>query len=343
MTAEDQVVGAYDARAERRTGRRAIFEAVLGASVIGAGLALAGSAEAQTVTDGDILNFALNLEYLEANFYYYAAFGTPIPAGSINGVGTAVPAATATDANGNLLNAGARQVQFTNGSIGNYAREVAADELNHVNFLRTAIGGTAVAQPTVDIGITPNGAFSTAARAAGFIGATTVAAPTFFDPYANELNFLYGAYIFEDVGVSAYRGASGLLTNKTYIDAAAGILAVEAYHAAIVRTTLDSAFGANPGLKASTVRGDTQLISAVRDAVDGPTSDDIGILQKTNTVGTVASIVPTDSNGLVYGRTTGQVLNIVYLNSPPTKTGATKGGFFPNGMNGNIKTSTPNG
>ena len=91
------------------------------------------------------------------------------------------------------------------------------------------------------------------------------------------------------------------------------------------------------------MRDDTALISGVRDSVDGPTTDDVGLVQKNTAVGLVASIVPTDTNGLVFERTTGQGLNIVYLNSPPTKTGATKGGFFPAGMNGNIKTSTPNG
>lgn len=44
------------------------------------------------------------------------------------------------------------------------------------------------------------------------------------------------------------------------------------------------------------------------------------------------------SNGLAYSRSTGQVLNIVYLN----KAAVTAGGFFPNGVNGTIVTSAAN-
>jgi hypothetical protein len=329
MTESVHLIEALDARVERRNERRDFFKAVVGATAVGAGaFAFASAAQAQAVGDADVLNFALNLEYLEANFYYYAVFGTPIPATSITGVGT--PVATTSLA----LNAGARAVVFTDPLVAQYAREIAADELAHVNFLRSALGSTvAVAQPAIDVGITPNGAFSNAARAAGLIGAGTAAAPTFFDPYANDENFLLGAFIFEDVGVTAYKGSAALLTNKTYIDAAAGILAAEAYHAAIVRTTLDQKGIATPALRAA-----TESISNARDSLDGASDLDQGIAQTTTAVGLTSNIAPTDTSGIAFSRSAAQVLNIVYLN----KAAVTLGGFFPAGVNGTIKTSANN-
>jgi hypothetical protein len=313
---EVELIEAFQQQAQRRKDRREFFKAFALTAVAGGGLAMATSvqrAAAQaTLTDGDVLNFALNLEYLEAQFYAYAANGVGLSADLLTGSGK-IGAAV-----------GARQATFKDPAVAAYAQEIAADERAHVAFLRSAIGATAVGQPQIDIGVSPTSAFSNAARAAGLIGAGES-----FDPYASDENFLLGAFIFEDVGVTAYKGASPLITNKVFLEAAAGILAVEAYHAALVRTTLDA-----KGIAAPSLVDATEAISNARDSLDGASDDDQGI----RAIGTSSNIAPLDANGLAYSRSTGQVLNIVYLN----KAAVTAGGFFPNGVNGTIVTSAAN-
>ena len=327
MTDSEQLIDALDARAKRRGDRRAFFKTALGAAAVttagAAALSVAGEAAAQTVTytDADILNFALNLEYLEAQFYAYAATDAGLPAALLGGSGQQGAVA------------GGRRVAFTDPAVAAYAREIAADELAHVTFLRAQLGTSAVAQPAIDVSVGPNTAFSNAARAAGLITAGQT-----FDPYASDENFLLGAFIFEDVGVTAYKGAAALLTSKTYLEAAAGILAVEAYHAAIIRTTLSAKGFATP-----TLLTQADGISNARDTLDGGTEIDQGISPTsravvsgtTTTTYTLSNVVPADGNAIVYSRTPGQVLNIVYL----TATAAGLGGFFPAGVNGTIKTA----
>lgn len=292
-------------------------------------------AEAQSaVTDTDILNFALNLEYLEAQFYTLAAYGvtidklpTPIPV-SVNG-GTA---GTVT------LKPGFAKVPFSSSLIQSYATETAIEEGKHVSFLQTALGSSAVSMPSIDL----YNSFNTLASAAG-IGAS-------FDPFSSDNFFLVGAYVFEDVGVSAYHGAAGLIMDKKNIlPAAVGIHAVEAYHAGLIRTTIS---GIDAAAGNTTLSGLTQKISAARSMLANPSgattttfagtkADDIGLttvmvaLNGSSATYPSATIVDCDANATGWSRTTSQVLAIVTGTQPTASTH--QGVFFPNGLNGKIK------
>jgi hypothetical protein len=270
-----------------------------------AGVLLARHAQAQTtVTDNDILNFALNLEYLEAEFYTLATTGMTL---SQAGVATTSGSGTAA---GTVTVKANPMVPFTTPFLQQFANEVAKDEQNHVNFLRTALGTAAVGEPNIDL----LNSFNALAMAAG-LGAT-------FDPFASETNFLLGAFIFEDVGVTAYQGAAGLISSKTYLDKAVGIHGVEAYHAASIRTRIYQA--------GATAQQASQAIAATRAKLDGTNNDDIGVGTGTNGAST---IVDANANAMTYARTTSQVLSIVYGGGAA----GTGGAFYPNAMNGTIK------
>ncbi len=327
LSDQSLLIDVLQKRAKTRADRRQFFRKTSGVaaglaggvilSACGGGGGSAGGAIAQPApaagpTDAEILNFALNLEYLEAQFYQYAVFGTGLAASMLTGTGT----------QGAVV--GGHAVSFRDPVVAQYAREIAKDEIEHVAFLRAALGASAVAQPAIDVGGTdPNGAFSKAAQAAGLVGAGVA-----FDPYASDEAFLLGAFIFEDVGVTAYKGAAPLITNKTYLEAAAGILAAEAYHAGLIRSTLYSKGVATPSLRSA-----AGAISDARDSLDGSPDDDQGIVGPDPSI---ANIAPLDKNGIAYSRTPGQVLNIVYLNA----NAVSMGGFFPKGVNGDIVMSS---
>ena len=252
-----------------------------------------------TPTDADILNFALNLEYLEAEFYLRAVTGSGL---SDADAGSGAGAVT-----------GGAQVTFPTAALQQYAVEIAQDELNHVRFLRQALGSAAVSRPAIDL----TNSFNAVAMAAG-IGSS-------FNPFADSNSFLVGAFVFEDVGVTAYHGAASLLASKTYLTAAAGILAVEAYHAAEIRTLI---YGMSVSSGTATYLNDANDISAVRASLGGGNETPIS----------ATSIVAADTtNAIAFDRTTDQVLHIVYAQGAGV---VSKGGFFPNGLNGNINTTT---
>lgn len=128
----------------------------------------------------DVLNFALTLEYLESSFYNAGlAAGTPIAA-----LDLAV------------------------------FQQIAKHENDHVAYLKTALGSSAVASPTFDF----------------------TAGGTYGDVMSNPATFLAVSQAFEDTGVRAYKGqAAYLQSNAAILTAALQIHSVEARHASEVR------------------------------------------------------------------------------------------------------------
>jgi hypothetical protein len=186
----------------------------------------------------DILQFALNLEYLEAEFYTGNSRRDDRSAtlqhsdhGSRNTGGG--------DGwwHGDVL----EQFIFTSA----VAQEIGADERDHVVLLRNAIAGAGImpiAQPAINLG----------ALGIGF---------------ANEAYFLTLARIFEDIGVTAYGGAAQLpvFTASPYIGTAARILTTEAEHVGNIRLQVARLGIASPTLDGVDIPpppSGTQFISA---------------------------------------------------------------------------------
>lgn len=220
----------------------------------------------------DVLNFALNLEYLEASFYLYVTTGSGLPA-------------TDMGASPGTVTGGAK-VSFTNAVVASLATQLATHEREHVEFLRgtiAAIGGTPVSMPNINL------------AAGGTVN--------------SDATFLAAARQLEAVGVSAYIGGAQYLVSSTAaLTYAAQILDTESQHAGFVREACIALGVSSPAV----------------DSQDQPPT----ATQIFNT---------SNTTGLTPVRTVSQVLQIVY--GAVGSTGVTKGGYFPNGLNGALITS----
>lgn len=155
-----------------------------------AGLSLAGAGllpdkgafhdskvEAAAYSDLDILNFALNLEYLEAEFYLMATWGTTLVGlGVINESDTMGP-----------TTGGKMVPNFGSYPEACFAQALRNDEISHVKLLRAALGANAAPKPAINLDALGYG-------------------------FADINGWLELGRQFEDVGVSAYLGGACLRT-----------------------------------------------------------------------------------------------------------------------------------
>ena len=285
-----------------------------------------------TFTDTDVLNFALNLEYLEAQFYLYAATGKGLATSDT----TAPSGYTGSYTEGTVTVGSAAAVPGLTPAQQEILNEIAFEEQAHVKFLRSALGSAAVPMPSIDLSF-----FGPLAVAATITTAATGAGS--FNPFSSFDYFLVGAFIFEDVGVTAYSGAAPLISaagvTAGYLTAAAGILAVEAYHAGYVRTSLTGRAIAAGSASAYPYLGAANLVEKLRDTltVGEKSSVETALVLPTSLTTPSAIVAASASDAVGFSRTVDQVLHIVYGSAT---VGVAKGGFFPNGVNSIFATTT---
>ena len=280
-------------RAVNRLSRRKFLGGLSGATAlaVAAGFIDMPKLSAQTGAGpaiSDVLNFALNLEYLEANLYAIVTTGSPI-ASSLQG---STPGAIA-GSPGKLTLDATTQALF---------QALAADEINHINDLRTAISGlnaTPISQPAINY------------AAKGTI--------------TTQAQLLATTRQFTALGNSAYAGAAQfLVSNPAVLTVAAQILGAEGQHLGAVNYQcitqgVTASFSTSP--------------AAYLDAYDQPPNPTqyFTVFLSGNTTGNPAGLAParttTQDLAVVYGQTTASTT------TPPTPT---PGGFLPSGVNGTI-------
>ncbi|KAL8130181.1 hypothetical protein V2J09_019336 [Rumex salicifolius] len=266
-------------------------------------------------SDADLLEFPLNLEYLEAEFFAWGALGY--------GLDRIDPLLAA----GGPPPIGARMAHldpFTRDVITQFAFQ----EVGHVKAIKGTVKG--FRRPLMDL------------RVAHFADVINKAMGSRlnppFDPYANSLNFLIASYLIPYVGLTGYVGANPKLQAPASKRLVAGLLAVESGQDAIIRALLYE--HANKEVKPYriTVAEFTNKISVLRNILGKMGVKDEGLtvpLRLGAEYRVKGNILAGDEHSLGYARTPQEILRVVYGSGNES----VPGGFFPRGADGVIARS----
>ncbi|KAA6426930.1 MAG: hypothetical protein FRX49_03254 [Trebouxia sp. A1-2] len=264
-----------------------------------------GIAAKQNYTDADIVNFLTNVECIEGQFDTWGAFGF----GFVGNLNLGGPAPI-----------GARKANLSD-AVEPYMQEIALSEQGHALFVRQA--GGYLPCPLVDF----TGGFNAFFGAAYGLGDSTIeevygSAPSAYvcmdpHPFMNDQNFVLSVLTLEEFGATGNKGLVGLLSNPVLANGVAGLATSATAFAAVERTLLYQMRNATVEPFGETVQQVFARISALRDSLDGPQSDDQGLLnsdpRNIAVPDTFINNIPTDIRGLTFSRTPQQLINMYNL------------------------------
>ncbi|XP_057778132.1 ferritin-like catalase Nec2 [Salvia miltiorrhiza] len=265
-----------------------------------------------TRRDKDLFKFSLNMEYLEAEFFLWGAFGYGLDRAAPALVNGGPPPAAAQKANLDSL---------TEHMIGEFGLQ----EIGHIRSIVRTAGG--FPRPLMDLS-----ADNFAKLLDGAFGCK-MEPP--FDPYRDPLSYMIGAYALPYLGLVGYVAANPFLVGDISKALLARLLGVEAGQDAVIREYLYERAAEVVRPYNHTVAEFTARISEVNNRLAKCGVKDEGIIVPRYLGAenrTESNVLSADANSLSYSRTPPELLRILY----GTGDEHVPGGFFPEGANGKI-------
>ncbi|KAJ0052009.1 hypothetical protein Pint_01008 [Pistacia integerrima] len=262
--------------------------------------------------DEERIHVALNLEFLEAEFFLNGALG--------KGLDTIDPSLAA----GGPLPVGAKKANL-DALTNRIMEEFGYQEVGHLRAIITTIGGF----PRPLLNLSTENFANIFDEAVGY----KLAPP--FDPYMNTVNYLLACYLIPYVGLVGYVGTIPNLVNYNSRKLVAGLLGVESGQDAVIRALLYEKANETVLPYNITVAEFSNHISQLRNRLAMCGIKDEGLivpLQLGAENKTESNILSADANSVSYERTPQEILRIVYGTGSEYK----PGGFFPSGGNGRI-------
>ncbi|KAG6552574.1 hypothetical protein Mapa_005772 [Marchantia paleacea] len=279
-----------------------------------------------TNRDKDLIAFALNLEYLEAEFFLHGALGY--------GLDKRAPKLAA----GGPPPLGAEKAKL-DPLVYDLVVQMGLQEVGHIRAIKKSIGRVAFPRPRLDI------SKKTWAKIMDHAFNKTLSPA--FDPYANSINYMLASYAIPYVGLTGYTGAARLLIGSGAKSLVARLLGVESGQDAIIRTWLYARKSEKVKPYNFTVAEVTVEISKLRNRLDHEglmvvrgkklplEINDEGLVVPKELGAeneTVGNILSADRNSLSHQRTPEQILSLIYSSGNPK----VAGGFYPDGARGKI-------
>ncbi|XP_060169191.1 ferritin-like catalase Nec2 [Lycium barbarum] len=262
--------------------------------------------------DIDKMQFPVNLEFLEAEYFLWATYG--------HGLDVVAPKL----AMGGPPPIGARKANL-DPLTKNIITEFANQEVGHLRALNSTVG--VFPRPLLDLSAKNfEKLFDEAFR-------HKLIPP--FDPYRDSLSYMLSCYVIPYVGLVGYVGTNPNINGYETKRLLAGLLGVESGQDAVIRMYLYERATQFVFPYKHTVAHFTSRMSELRNKLAKCGNKDEGIFvppQLGAENRTISNVLSADFNSLSYKRTPSEILRIVYNSGDEHL----PGGFYPNGANGKI-------